>query len=166
MVELLVVLTLIIGLSAIGFRVFQSAGFSQKSMSRQALLQMEARRAFDKVVEEIREGSDLVRPFTGETLPFLVFKDIINRTVVVYLEPNIQVSERLKKRVFKLMAYRSDYSGAYDPKSEMTLLETVRRITFTSLSPNGVQVNLTVLNENDEFGFLAHVGLMNIGGLE
>jgi hypothetical protein len=102
----------------------------------------------------------------GETLPFLVFKDIINQTTILYLEPNNPASEFLKKRVYKLVAYRTDYSGSYNAKQEQILLETVRRMTFTSLSPNAVQVNATVLNERDEFQFLAHIGLMNIGGLE
>ncbi|NLI77718.1 MAG: type II secretion system protein [Candidatus Riflebacteria bacterium] len=166
MIEMLVVLGIVLVASAIGLRIMQSVGRSQKTMSQQALLQMEARRAFDKAVEQIREGTDLVRPFLGETLPFLVFKDIVNRTTILYLEPNNPVSEKLNKRVYKLVAYRTDYSGAYDPANERVLLETVRGLTFTSLSPNGIQVNATVLHEQNEFQFLAHIGLMNLGGLE
>ncbi|RCK80323.1 MAG: hypothetical protein OZSIB_3505 [Candidatus Ozemobacter sibiricus] len=164
--ELMVALGIVLVVSAVGLRLLQSFSRSQRTMTAQATLQMEARRAFDKAVEQIREGTDLVRPFMGETLPFVVFKDIINRTTILYLEPNNAASERLQKRVYKLVSYRTDYAGGYDPKNEKILLEAVRRITFTSLSPNSVQVNATILHDRHEFQFLAHIGLMNLGGLE
>ncbi len=164
--ELLVALGIVLLVSAVGLRLLQSLSRSQRTMSAQAALQMEARRAFDKAIEQIREGTDLVRPFMGETLPFVVFKDIVNRTTILYLEPNNPASERLQKRVYKLVSYRTDYSGRYDPKNEKILLDAVRRLTFTSLSPNGVQIAATLIHDRNEFQFLAHIGLMNLGGLE
>lgn len=166
MVELLVVIAIVVSVSTIAVRFMQSVGKSQKAMSAQTNLQMEARRAFDKAVEQIREGTDLVRPNIGETLPYVIFKDIVNRTTILYLEPNNPASEKLNRRVFKLVSYRTDYTNSYDSRSEKVLLDSVRSMTFTSLSPNGVQVNATVIHEQDQFQFLAHIGLMNLGGLE
>ncbi|HOY66640.1 MAG TPA: hypothetical protein PLP29_07105 [Candidatus Ozemobacteraceae bacterium] len=166
MIELLVVIGIVVSVSTIGMRFMQSVGKSQKAMSAQTNLQMEARRAFDKAVEQVREGTELVRPYTGETLPFLIFKDIVNRTTILYLEPNNPASEKLNRRVYKLVSYRTNYTGSYDSRNEKVLLDAVRGMTFTSLSPNGVQVNAAVIHEQDEFQFLAHIGLMNLGGLE
>ncbi|HEY9070916.1 MAG TPA: hypothetical protein VIV61_11725 [Candidatus Ozemobacteraceae bacterium] len=166
MIELLVAIGIVVSVSTIGMRFMQSVGKSQKAMSAQTNLQMEARRVFDKAVEQIREGTELVRPYTGETLSYLIFKDIVNCTTILYLEPNNPASEKLNRRVFKLLSYRTNYTGTYDSRNEKVLLDSVRGMTFTSLSPNSVQVNATVLHEQDEFQFLAHIGLMNLGGLE
>ena len=166
LVELIVAVSIGLMILAFGIRFLQSVSFSQRSMTVQAGLQMEARRAFDNAVEQIREGTDLVRPTMGETLPFLLFKDIVNRTTILFLEPNSPLANRLKKRVYKLVAYRTSYGGGYDPKNEKVLLEAVRRLTFTSLSPNAILVNATVIHDQAEFQFLAHIGLMNLGGLE
>ncbi|RCK79418.1 MAG: hypothetical protein OZSIB_0058 [Candidatus Ozemobacter sibiricus] len=152
-------------LGAVGVRLIQHLSLSQRTFSQQVQLQLEARRAFDQTMALIREGTDLVRPVLGETLPYLIFKDITNRVTILYLEPNDPLAQRLKVPVYRLLAYRTDYSGAYNASNEKVLLESVRSLSFTSLSPNSVQVNVTVVQDRNEFQFLGHIGLMNLGGL-
>jgi prepilin-type N-terminal cleavage/methylation domain-containing protein len=164
-VELLVGTAVMLILSAVAFRLLQHINASQRTFTRKANLQVEARRAFDKTIEQIREGSDIVRPVLGETLPYLVFKGITNDTIMLYLEANNAGAERFNRQVFRLVSYRSDYAGAYNPANEKILLDSVRRMSFTSLSPSSVQVNVTLIHEQEEFQFLAHIGLMNLGGL-
>lgn len=164
--EMLVV-TGILGLLLMGiFRFFVSVGQSQKNLSNQVVLQMEARKAFDKTNNQIQEGTEVVRPFIGETLPYLVYKDIINQVTILYLEPNPKLSLQLGKAVYKLVSYTNDYLGLYKKANEKVLIESVRNMTFSCLSPNSVQCNVTVTNDKGEYEFLAHVALMNIGGLE
>lgn len=165
LVELMVGLAIMMVLSAVGIRLIQHLSFSQRTFSQQVQVQLEARRAFDQTMALIREGTDLVRPVLGETLPYLIFKDITNRVTILYLEPNDPLAQRLKVPVYRLLAYRTDYSGAYNASNEKVLLESVRSLTFTSLSPNSVQVNATVVQDRNEFQFLGHIGMMNLGGL-
>ncbi|MBF0407968.1 MAG: type II secretion system protein [Candidatus Riflebacteria bacterium] len=166
LVELMVSMILLSMVAGAAYKFFQMAGNTQKTFSQQAILQMQARKAFDQLMDQVHEGSDIVRPLMGETTPFLIFKNIINETVLLYLEPNESASEKLKKRVYNLVSYKSDYSGNYKSDNEKILLSSLRRISFTCLSPNSIQINATVLNERGEFQFLSHVGLMNVGGLE
>ena len=166
LVEIFVVMSLLMLVSMAGFRFFQSVTKTQKNFSQQILLQMESRKAFDQVVDQIREGTDVVRPVIGETLPYVIFRDIVNQTTILYLEPNNALSKQLKQRVYKLLAYRSDYSASYKSDNERPLMESVKQMRFSCLSPNSIQVNATIVTEKGEYQFLAHVGLMNIGGFE
>lgn len=164
--EIAVSACLVALLGLVVMRIFSSVGTAQQNLSQQALLQMESRRAFDQLVDQIRKGTDIVRPTTGETLPYIVFKDVINQMTVIYLEANNDAATSLKQRVYRLVSYHSDYSGAYKADNEKILLDSIKQLHFTSLSPTSVQVNATVVNEKGEYQFLALVGLMNLGGLE
>ena len=166
-IELLVVMMIMLLLSQTGYRLFSSIGHTQKNLSDQLILQMESRKAFAQTANQIQEGTEVVRPYIGETLPFLVYKDIVNRPVILYLEPNPKVSKELKKNVYQLVSYTSDFAGAgYKKESEKILIDSLKTMTFSSLSPNSIQMNATVINAKGEYQFLSHVGLMNIGGLE
>lgn len=166
LVEIVVVVGLIAVIGTVVLRLFSSVGKTQQNLSHQATLQMDSRKAFDHLVDQIRMGTDIVRPITGETLPYMVFKDVVNRMTMLYLEPNNARATVIGQRVFKLVAYRNDYSGSYQSDNERILLDSIKQLRFTSLSPTSVQVNATVVNEKGEYQFLAHVGLMNLGGLE
>jgi len=166
LVEIAVAAGLVALVGIVAMRIFSTVGTTQQNLSQQAMLQMESRRAFDHLVDQIRMGTDIVRPTTGETLPFMVFKDVINQMTILYLEPNNDAANALEQRVFRLVSYRSDYSGAYQSDNEKILLDSVKSLHFTSLSPTSVQVNATVVNEKGDYQFLAHIGLMNLGGLE
>lgn len=166
LVELIISVGLVALIGIIAMRIFSSVGTTQLSLSQQAILQMDSRKAFDNISDQIRMGTDIVRPTTGETLPYMIFKDVINQMTVLYLEPNNPAANSLEQRVFRLVSYRSDYSGAYQSDNERVLLDSIKQLRFTSLSPTSVQVNATIINEKGEYQFLAHVGLMNLGGLE
>ncbi|OGK07797.1 MAG: hypothetical protein A2W80_02805 [Candidatus Riflebacteria bacterium GWC2_50_8] len=165
-VELLVAVGLVSLVGIVTMRLFSSIGSTQQNMSQQAMLQMDSRKAFDNIVDQIRMGTDIVRPTTGETLPYMVFKDVVNQMTILYLEPNNKVADSLEQRVFRLISYRNDYSGVYQPDNEKVLLDSIKQLRFTSLSPTSVQVNATIVNEKGDYQFLAHVGLMNLGGLD
>lgn len=166
LVETLVVIGLIglIGVSVMRF--FTSVNTGQKAFSQQAILQMESRKAFDQIIDQIREGTDVIRPVTGETLQYMVFRDLINQINMIYLEPNKEESRRLQQRVYRLISYASDFSGVYNKANERILHTSIKQLRFSSLSPSSVQVNATVVSDKGEYQFLAHVGLLNVGGIE
>lgn len=166
LVELLVAAGLIAVLGVVGMRTFSAASSTQQHLSQKALLQMESRKAFDQIVDQIREGTDIVRPVLGETLPYLIFKDTTNQLSALYLEANNAQSKALNHEIFRLVSYKGDFSGGHIPKNEKVLLDSVKKLRFTCLSPTSVQINVTVANEKGEYQFLAHIGLMNLGDLE
>ena len=112
LVELLVVMMIMLVLSGVVYQLFTSVGKTQKNISDQVILQMESRKAFAMVANRVHEGTEVVRPFIGETLPFLVYKDIVNQLVILYLEPNPKISKELNKSVYRLVSYTSDFTGS------------------------------------------------------
>lgn len=166
LVELLVVLSLGAMIGTIGLRLFSSVNTTQTKFSQQILLQMEARKAFDQLSGKIRESIEVVRPTVGETLSFLVVKDIVNRTILFYLEPNIKKSNLLNEKVYNLVAYTSDYETNYKPENKKVLLDSVKNIRFSSLSPLSIQANVTVVNEKTKAQFISRLGLLTTGDLD
>lgn len=165
-VELLI--SIVIGsiLLAVIYRFLTNVQFANRKISAKANLQMNARQLFDEVVSIIRGSSEIIRPSPGETLPYIVLKDITNKITILYLEPNNQISKTIKKPVYKLIRYNSDYTSSYNPQNEKTLINSIKKLSFTSLSPNNVQVIANVIYENEEIQFILNIGIMNIGGLE
>jgi len=167
LVEILVVLGIVALLAGGIYQFLAAAGRSQKNLTDRMVLQMESRKAFALAADRIQEGTEVVRPFIGETLPFLLYKDIVNRLVMLYLEPNAEATKKMKRTVYRLVSYTSDIpNNGYQKENERTIIDSLMRISFTSLSPNTIQVNATVVGPQGEYQFLAHVGLMNLGGLE
>lgn len=122
LVELIVVMAIVAVISVIGIRMFQSVNHTQSELSYKILLQMEARKAFSQLSDKIRESTTVLRPTIGESLSFLVVKDITNNSVVYYLEPNNLKSKLYKQKVYKLVMYLCDYSGKYNKSNEHVIL--------------------------------------------
>ncbi|MEW6708717.1 MAG: type II secretion system protein [Candidatus Riflebacteria bacterium] len=165
-VELLVAVGLIMIVGTTALRIFRSAGQAQKQYSQQVILQMDSRKAFDSLLDRLREGSGVVRPVLGETLDFIVFKDFLNQIIMVYPEPNNSQAKELNHKVYRLVAYQAAYPGFGSKEKQSVLIDSVKRISFTCLSPSSVQVNATIMNSRGEYQFIANVGMLNGGGLE
>ncbi|NLI76720.1 MAG: type II secretion system protein [Candidatus Riflebacteria bacterium] len=167
LVELIVVAMVMSMLLAFGFRFFTQFSHSiAPKVSDRLFLQMEARNAADVLIRRIREGSDIVRPLLGETCPFLLLKDSVNHMTFFYLEADQPHTQAWKKKVYRLVTYSSDYSGTYRPDQEKILLDSIRRLTFTPISPDSVQINATLANAKEDFEFVANVGVMNLGSFD
>ncbi|MBI3038339.1 prepilin-type N-terminal cleavage/methylation domain-containing protein [bacterium] len=164
LIEIIVVVAIIAVFLVMAFHAFSQSKKTQ-SISEKLTLQIDAIRASDKLIDHIREGIEVVRPIIPETSPFLVLKDIINQTNVLYLESDEQSSKLSKMQLFKVVSYTTAY-GPYDKRNEKVLFGSIKRLTFTCISPNRVQIDLTLSNAQGEFRSITQVGLLNFGGLE
>lgn len=167
LVELVVVGMIMSLLLAVAFRFFAHFRTSvAPKVSDRLFLQMEARNAADTLIHRIREGSDIVRPLLGETCPFLILKDAVNNMAYFYLEYDEENTRTCKKNLYHLILYSSDHSGTYQADREKILLRSIRRLTFTPISPDSVQINATLANAKEDFQFVGTVGLMNLGSFD
>lgn len=164
MVELIVVGAILIVLTGIFFRFYQQRSSSDSSLTTRLALQIEARRAADAVSNQLRHASEVLRPQLGETLSYVAYLDAVNQPCMLYPTLDAPVSARLKKDVFALMNHISVPGGVSKPPARLT--DRVRRVAFTLLAPNSVQMSITVADERDEYQFLTSVGLMNFGANE
>jgi prepilin-type N-terminal cleavage/methylation domain-containing protein len=166
-VELLVVASILAMVTAIGLYVFVSSrGRAERSLTGRLTLQMDARRAGDRIISQVREGAEVIRPFLGETRNYLVYLDAANNTCMIYLTNDEESSRRFQRPLYRLISYAHTYTGtAFQPDKEKVLANSLQRVAFTTISPNSVQVTATVANENGEFQFVTHAGLLNFGGV-
>lgn len=133
----------------------------QPQLTNRLFLQMEGRKLADALIEEIRQNSDIVRPAVGETTPFLVARDAENQLKYYYLTRDPGNSEKCKTQLFQLLAFTNTFDAS--TSKVKPLGGSVSRLSFTGVSPGSVQLNIAFQNETNEFQFLNHVGLMNIG---
>ena len=165
-VELLIGLMICTLMFALGFRLFQRSRYSQEKLGKKLTLQSDARRAADILVEKVRSASEVVRPSLGESLPFLVVKDERNEMAMYYLEADQDYSKRFDRTLFQLVSYTSKFGSPYQIDREKILIKALKGLQFTCISPGSVLVDATVVNDREEFQFLSHVALMNMGDLE
>lgn len=164
LVELIVVIGIISLLIAMTLGVYlnfrQSA---DQQLTSQLILQMDARRAADILISQIRQGSEVVRPHAGETTPFLILKDAVNNISLIYLDGDQHNSTLLKRPVYRMVAYTDDYSGVHNPKNEKILLDSIVTMSFSAIGPGSVQLSVTLAGDRQDYQFITHLGLMNLG---
>ncbi|MEW6708418.1 MAG: prepilin-type N-terminal cleavage/methylation domain-containing protein [Candidatus Riflebacteria bacterium] len=155
------ILALILG---IGYKMNVSR--NQKNLTGKLVLQMDALMISNRLMFELRRCSDFVRPHLGETSTYLLARDMTNQMLFIYLEEDKDSSEKFDGQLFKLKMYRDSHSGSYQKKEEHVLARAVKRMTFTCLDPNTVQLNLILSNEREDFQCITKVSSLNLGDLE
>lgn len=161
MVEIIVVGTILIVLFGVFFQFWQQRSTSESTLTTRLALQIEARRAADAISSQLRNASEVLRPQLGETLSYVAYLDAINQPCLLYPTLDANVSARLKKDVYSIMNHVSAPTGA--AKAPANIAQRVRRVAFTLLAPNSVQMSIIVADEREEYQFLTSVGLMNFG---
>lgn len=141
-------------------------GGHQKILTGKLVLQQDALRVANLLLYEIRRCSDVVRPHQGETVPFLAARDMSNQMYFVYLVRDDEYSKSYNKELYKIVQYRDTHSGSYQQSQEKTLATAIKHLSFTSLDPYTVQLNLILANDRDEYQILTKVAAMNFGELE
>lgn len=164
LVELLVAATVLMLVGMVGLRLVRSFSFSQAKVVDRLSINLDAIRASDRLATVVRNAIEVVRPELGETTPFLVLRNAENELVLVYLKPDQPGSVVPGKPTYQVVAATRHAMGART--EETVLFGAVRRLTFTSTTPNQVSFRLTVGNAKSEFELLSQVALMNAGGLE
>lgn len=162
-VEIMIVFVVLSIFVLMALRVFMGARRSTDHHAGQLALQMEARRAADLMISNIRAGTEVIRPHIGETTPFLVLKDSVNNITLLYLDKDQQSSDLLQRPLFRLILYNGDHSGTFNSQKERVLLGSISKLSFTSTSPASIQTNIKLAGENQDYQFITHLGLMDLG---
>ena len=161
LVEIIVVGLIFALLLGIFFRFWQQRAVSESTLTTRLALQIEARRAADAITSQLRRASEILKPQLGETLSYVTYLDAVNQPCLLYPTLDAPVSARLKKELYTVMNHVAPPGGT--PAPPVALANRVRRVAFTQLAPNCIQMSIIVADEHDEYQFLTSVGLMNFG---
>ncbi len=135
-------------------------GQTSRRLSERLVLQMEARRGLMTLFAQLQEGVEVVSPVPGTTLPYLVYKDILSNFVCIYLEPDSIHSKEEEKPLFRAMLLKRD-PGNPVPEEPKLLVERVAKLNFTTHSPSGVLLSLSLCGGKGEFSLINFVRLKN-----
>ncbi len=163
LIELVIVFGLLSFLLAIGIVHFRNSRASASMLTSNIVSHMDFRRASTRLQEELQAGCEILKPFEGRTLPYLVFRDIVNRTRILYLE---KASDQ-KEKPARLVSYTDCYKSAFDPAMKETLFGRIKKIEFTTISLGIVVVHLSLVDAEDrELSSIFEIPLKNFGATE
>jgi hypothetical protein len=161
--EMIIAMAIISLVLATGLRLFQNA---QKSTTRVAVgfsSQIRLRQACDKLTENLFEGTEIVQPAPGMTIPFLVIKDITNNLVLLCLE---KLTDK-QPESYTCVKYIDRLIGASPLKTREVLFDGVKELRFTTLTPGLVIAHLTLHEPGGkDLAGLVEVRMKNLGGLD
>jgi type II secretory pathway pseudopilin PulG len=159
-VELIVVMAVVLILLAMGLVHFRNTRAMATSLTDLMGFHMQAKTAGERLKSALVTGTELVKPVAGRSLPYLVLKDLTNRTVVLYLEQ----PSASKDGPWQMVMYTHDYSPGHKPAHRQVLFTQVASGSFTSLGPGLVLANLTLVDSRGrQLGMLVEAPLKNFG---
>ncbi len=163
LIELIMVIFIMSFLFAIGIVHFRNSRATTTNLASNITFHMEFLRAATKLQELLQTGSEIVKPIEGRTLPYLIFRDILNQTQILYLE----TSENAAEKPAILVNYTDTYDGKYDESRKKTLFGKVRSIEFTTNSLGVVVVNLSLINPKEKaISSMIEIPFKNFGTVE
>lgn len=152
--EVLVACSLVTILAGTGMgALWWARGASERALSPGVATQARARRALVDLTLEVQEAVEIVRPPPGATLDHVLFRDKLNRLVVLY---PVREGDGLSLR-----AFRRDPLSPDGPGEDRLLLSAVRRVAFTSLAPGMLQVHLSVQEAGKVFPLVTSIRCRN-----
>lgn len=161
LVELIIASVLLSFIVAGGYRAMSVfAGRMSQDLSRRLVLQMEARRALLNLYREVQEGIEVILPIPGNTLPYLVFRDISNNLQVIYLEVDPELSLNRVTPIFRAMIGTKD-PDAFSSKEPKMLMRYVTSLNFTAHHHGAVTFQCTLRHGRGKFSLVNHIRLKN-----
>lgn len=162
LVEVLVGLgigTIVLG---IAFQLQRFSSYStQQTLGPQLGLQTASRAALIKFIREIQESIEIVRPLQGGTLHYFMARDKFNQIMVGYSAPQLAPPPGQTVPLEDLYIHRYSYDPAV-PGEQVKILENLKRITFTTLSPGALQIHATLSEQGKEYTLLTTIRTRNI----
>lgn len=155
MIGIAVFLILLNVLSAI----FSFGDRSSRRITAQLSLQQESRKALVRLMREVQEGMEVLRPAPGTTLPYALFTDKLGRVRWLYLKP----STVRGAKTFELWMYTRTLDQPIPPEQ---VLGNIRSAAFTAVSEGALQVNVTLAEDDQSLPLLTTIRLRNFAASE
>lgn len=156
LVELIIGLGIGIVVLGMAFGLHRFTTYStQQTLGPQLGLQTASRAALIKFIREIQESIEIVRPVQGSTLGYFVARDKFNQIMVGYSAPGSAAP------LEDLYIARHPYDPAV-PVEQVKILEGLKRISFTTLSPGALQIHATLSEQGKEYSLLTTIRTRNI----
>jgi hypothetical protein len=159
--EVLIVLALVVVLLGIIISSIYHAQRTTHVLAPRLGLQQASRKAIVRLLRELQEGMEVIRPRPGSTVSYALVRDKMSLTRWYYQVTSSPPS----RRSFELWRYVDDWKLPEEKRAEC-LLRDVQRLTFTSSSEGALQVHMLLGEGDQEYGLLTTVRLRNLASSE
>lgn len=153
LVEVLVGIGLLVALIAAAVWLFSFANRSTARLAGQMAVQQASRKALVRLIRELQEGMEVMRPAPGATLSYALVRDSVSRVVWYFQEPQPGAPG-----LFVLKRFREGQTEV--------LLTHLKRLTFTSRSEGAVSMNVELAEEDRSYALLTTVRSRNLASAE
>lgn len=169
LVEILVVAGIISLFSAMLFRFYTQSNRSQTMLIEGLQMQTSVVTGVNKVLREIRHGSEFVVPGLSEPSSILVFKDFENNILSIFPMLNEKLSKEENEKIYDLFCYKALTSTvnlsspAHIPDNLSLLCSNLKEIKFKLSNANSVTISFDFQRGGKIFQAITEGALMNSG---
>jgi hypothetical protein len=154
-------LTLIVFGIAYGLMRFSRVS-TEQTIGPNLGLQSASRVALLKLIKELQECIEFVRPRQGASLNYFIARDKLNQILTGYIARNDDASDRAGRDIFDLHLHRHDVGKARPPSRHTRLLPGIERLSFTALSSGVIQIHMTLHEQGKSYTLLTTVRARNV----
>jgi len=169
LVEILVVAGIISLFSAMLFRFYSQSNRSQTMLIEGLQMQTSVVTGVNKVLREIRHGSEFIVPGLSEPSSILVFKDFENNIMSIFPMLNQKLSEDEKEQIYDLFCYKTLTetinlsSPEHSPENLSLLCSNLKNIKFKLSNANSVTITFDFQRSGKIVQSITEAALMNSG---
>lgn len=169
LVELLVVGGLISLFSVVLFKFYSQSNRSQTILIDGLQMQSSIVTGVNKVLREIRNGTEFVAPDLAEPSAALVFSDFENNTVAIFPLLDEKATREESENIYDLFCYKAITktfnigSPVHDPGNMSLLCSNLRDIKFRLSNSNSVSITFDFKKGGKDFQAITEGSLMNSG---
>ncbi len=172
LIEISVVVALMSLLSIMIFKFYFQSNKAQTSLIEGLQMQNSIVTGVNKVLREIRQGTEFVVPDLSEESPVLVFNDFENNTVAIFPVRNAGLSKAEEEDIYDLYRYRAETktfdlsSPVHNPANLNMLCSDIKDINFRLANAKSLTITFEFKKAGKSFQTITEGSLMNSGDVK
>ncbi|OGK13175.1 MAG: hypothetical protein A2W80_11725 [Candidatus Riflebacteria bacterium GWC2_50_8] len=172
LVEISVVVGLVSLLSIMVFRFYFQSNRAQTSLIEGLQMQSTIVTGVNKVLREIRQGTEFIVPDLSEQSSVLVFNDFENNTVAIFPVLNKALSKDENENIYDLFSYKAvtknfDLSSpVHNPDNLNLLCSDISDVSFRLANARSLTITFAFKRAGKSYQTITEGSLMNSGDVK
>jgi len=172
LVEISVVVGLVSLLSVMVFRFYFQSNRAQTSLIEGLQMQSTIVTGVNKVLRQIRQGTEFIVPDLSEQSSILVFNDFENNTVAIFPVLNKALSKEEKEDIYDLYSYKAETksfdlsSPVHNPDNLNLLCSDISDVSFRLANARSLTISFAFKRAGKSYQTITEGSLMNSGDVK
>ena len=172
LVEISVVVGLVSLLSVMIFRFYFQSNRAQTSLIEGLQMQSTIVTGVNKVLRQIRQGTEFIVPDLSEQSSILVFNDFENNTVAIFPVLNQELTKEEKEDIYDLYSYKAETknfdlsSPVHNPDNLSLLCSDISDVNFRLANARSLTISFAFKRAGKSYQTITEGSLMNSGDVK